>query len=587
MPTILIAGGITKGVDFRPVREAVSRGTRLVLLIGQGAADIEKAWSPEVRMTSCGDLATAVRVAAREAKPGERVLLSPACASFDQFDNYVHREPLPRIVRELVRGRGKARRARRGRGDRILLLAVMTLLGLGSVTVWSSSHSVSAAYYGSSTHMLVNHLSKVLLGLVLLLVFARLDYRELLRRRLAIPLVGIAAGLLMLTLIPGFPLALTVKGATRWLKLGFMIIQPSEMAKLALVVYIASILSQGEGRIRDYKRGFVPVITVLGVFCALLMLQPNFGNVLCLTLITVTMLFLGGARLAHLGGSGMGAVPLIAFVAVQKPHVMRRMAVFLDPGGDVQGAGFQLHQSLVAVGSGGLLGRGPGGSRQADFFLPDCHTDFVFAVLGEELGLIGTLIVVALFGIVVWRGLAIARDSRDLFGRYLAAGVTAMIGIVAFLNIAVVLGLAPTTGLPLPFVSYGGSAMMTNLAGGHPAPSRRARTRRAGASWCDGRRDAGEPSAQSARVRVGDRRPRLPRHRARRGVARPALRRAASLRDRGGEARGAVDRARRLRGAADPRARARASAQPLVARLPLRARDRGVDVVRAARVLAP
>ena len=194
---------------------------------------------------------------------------------------------------------------------------------------------------------------------------------------------------------------------------------------------------------------------------------PRFAitAVLCLTLITVLMLFFGGARLAHLGTSGMGAVPLIAIVAVQKPHVMRRMSVFLNPEADVQGAGFQLHQSLIAIGSGGFLGRGPGGSRQSEFFLPDCHTDFVFAVLGEEWGLVGTLAVVALFAMVVWRGLAIARDARDLFGRYLAVGLTAMIGVVAFLNMAVVLGLAPTTGLPLPFVSYGGSAMMVNLAG--------------------------------------------------------------------------------------------------------------------------
>ena len=355
--------------------------------------------------------------------------------------------------------------ASEGRGDRILLLAVATLLGIGSVTVWSSTSAVSAEYYGSGARMFLSHLSKVVVGLMLLLLFARLDYREMLRRRLAVPIVGIAAGLLVLTLVPGFPLALTVKGATRWLKLGFLVIQPAEIAKVALIVYVASILAQGEGRIRDYKRGFVPVLTVLGVFCTILMFQPNFGNVLCMSLITVIMLFLGGARLGHLGGSGMGLVPLVALIAVQKPHIIRRLSVYMDPGADPMGAGFQLRQSIVAIGSGGLLGRGPGGSRQADFFLPDCHTDFVFAVLGEEFGLIGTLLIVVLFALIVWRGLVIARDSRDLFGRYLAIGLTAMIGIVAFLNMAVVLGIAPTAGLPLPFVSYGGSAMMVNLAG--------------------------------------------------------------------------------------------------------------------------
>lgn len=355
--------------------------------------------------------------------------------------------------------------SREGRGDRILVLTVLTLLGLGSVTVFSSSTSVSEAWFGSSTRMILNHLTKIILGLVLMVVFSRLDYRVVLRRRLTVPLVAGATVLLALTLVPDNPLAVTVKGATRWLSVGFMVVQPAEVAKLALVVYIASILAQGEGRIRDYKRGFVPVMTVLGVFCTLLALQPNFGNVLTLILIAATMIFLGGARFTHLAASGLSVAPVVGLAALQKNHVLERLKVFLNPNDDVQGAGFQLHQSLVALGSGGLFGRGVGASRQSDFFLPDCHTDFVFAVLGEELGLLGTLAVVALFGVLVWRGLVIARASRDLFGRYLAVGITAMIGIVAFLNLSVVLGLVPTTGLPLPFVSYGGSAMLVNLAG--------------------------------------------------------------------------------------------------------------------------
>jgi cell division protein FtsW len=354
---------------------------------------------------------------------------------------------------------------REGRIDRILLLTVLVLLGLGSVTVFSSSTSVSTEFYGSSTAMFLNHLTKVAFGLVLLFVLTAADYKLLLRRRLVPPVVVGSMVLLALTLIPDFPWAVTVKGATRWIRIGFLVIQPAEIAKLALVVYVASILAQGEGRIRDYKRGFARVLTVLGIFSVFLMLQPNFGNVLSLSLITVIMLFLGGARLSHLTGSGVGLAPIVVVLGMQKPHVMRRLTTFMDPQGDPFGAGFQLHQSLVAFGSGGLFGLGPGGSRQSDFFLPDCHTDFVFAVLGEEFGLLGTLGVVMLFGIVIWRGIVISRASRDLFGRYLALGITAMIGVVAFLNMAVVLGLAPTTGLPLPFLSYGGSAMLVNLGG--------------------------------------------------------------------------------------------------------------------------
>ncbi len=352
---------------------------------------------------------------------------------------------------------------REGLGDRALLLAVLGLLALGSVSVFSSSATLSADISGSNTRMFLSHLLKIGLGLGLLAVLSRIDYRVL--RRLVLPMVVTATVLLALTLVPSFPLAVTVKGATRWINLGFMAIQPAEVAKLSLVIYIASILSQGEGRIRDYKRGFVPVLTVLAIFVVFLMMQPNFGNVLTLGILTGVMLFVGGARLAHLATSGVATMPVVAFVAFHKPHVVRRFGSFLDPNPDLQGASFQLHQSLVAFASGGWLGHGPGAGRQSEYFLPDCHTDFVFAVLGEEFGLLGTLMVVALFAVIVWRGVVIARSSRDLFGRHLAIGVTAMIGIVAFLNMAVALGLAPTTGLPLPFVSYGGSAMLVNLGG--------------------------------------------------------------------------------------------------------------------------
>jgi cell division protein FtsW len=347
--------------------------------------------------------------------------------------------------------------------DRVVMICVLALLGLGSVTVFSSSTDLSRQIYSSPAAMTVKHLTRVAIGLFLLFVFASLDYRVL--RRMALPLVVAAGAMLAMTLIPGFPLARTVKGATRWLDLGFLVIQPAEVAKIAMVVFVAAMLSQGEGRIRHWRRGIVPVLTVLGIFAFFLVSQPNFGNVLTLGLLTAAMLWLGGARLTHLAAAAGSAVPVVMILALQKPHVVSRFQTFLNPEADPMGSGFQLRQSLVAIGSGGMFGLGPGAGRQSEFFLPDCHTDFVFAILGEEFGLLGTLAVVALFVVLTWRGLRIARDAPDLFGRYLAAGVTAMIGIVAVLNMSVVLGLAPTTGLPLPFVSYGGSAMMVNLAG--------------------------------------------------------------------------------------------------------------------------
>jgi cell division protein FtsW len=352
---------------------------------------------------------------------------------------------------------------RERRDDSILLLTVVLLLGLGSATVFSSSTAVSAEYFGSSSRMFLSHLVKVTIGLALLFILSRMDYRAI--RKLSGPLVLSSVVLLGLTLVPSSPWTVTTNGASRWIDLGFMVLQPAELAKLALVVYFAKTLSSGEGRIRDYRRGFVPVLTVLAIFVVLLMGQPNYGNVMGLGLLAGTMLFLGGARLTHIFGSGLATMPAVIVFAMQKPHVVRRLEGYLDPNADPLGAGFQLRQSLMALGSGGFLGLGPGAGRQSDFFLPDSHTDFVFAVLGEEFGLLGTLGVIALFSILVWRGLRIARNSKDLFGRYLAIGIVSMIGIVAFLNVAVVLGLAPTTGLPLPFVSYGGSAMMVNLGG--------------------------------------------------------------------------------------------------------------------------
>jgi len=218
---------------------------------------------------------------------------------------------------------------RGGVADRILLLTVLLLLGLGSVVVFSSSTAVSEEYFGASTKMILNHLVKVAMGLGLLLFLSRVDYRAI--RRLSLPLVAGSTMLLALTLVPNCPWAVTTKGATRWIDLGFMVVQPAELAKLALVVYIASILSSGEGRIRDYRRGFVPVLTVLGIFVVFLVQQPNFGNALTLSLLAGVMLFLGGARFVHLGGSGLATMPALAFLAVQRPHVIRRVEGFLDP----------------------------------------------------------------------------------------------------------------------------------------------------------------------------------------------------------------------------------------------------------------
>jgi cell division protein FtsW len=342
----------------------------------------------------------------------------------------------------------------------VLFGTVLVLLAIGSTAVFSSTTPVSQRYFGNSTAMFLRHMSMVGLGLITMFLFSRIDYRV--TRRLAMPMIGASIVLLAMTLVPDFPWAVTRKGATRWIDLGFTAVQPAELAKMALVVYIAHILSQGEGRIRDYRRGFAPICTVAGVFVVLLMKQPNYGNVLAISLLTGAMLFFGGARLTHMMASGACVLPVVAILGAQQSHIARRFNTFLQ-GGDPQNAGYQIHQSFVALGSGGLIGMGPGEGRQAEFFLPDSHTDFVFAILGEEFGLVGTVLVVALFAMFLWRGVRVAHRAPDLFGRFLALGLTMMVALVAMMNILVVLGLVPTAGMPLPFISYGGSAMVMNL----------------------------------------------------------------------------------------------------------------------------
>jgi len=239
--------------------------------------------------------------------------------------------------------------------------------------------------------------------------------------------------------------------------------QPSELAKLALVFYLAHSMAKKEQMIRTFYVGVLPHLIVFGLFAGMLLLEPDFGTALMLSMLLYFMLFIGGARVHHLLGTGLMALPVLIYVMTKADYRIRRLMSFLDPWSDAAGSGFHVIQSLIAFGSGQIWGRGLGESRQKLFYLPEAHTDFVFSVIGEELGLLGALAVLALFGVIIARGLQLTTKIEEPFDQYLAFGLTVLLGLQALIHMGVVMGLMPTKGLVLPFISYGGSAMVINL----------------------------------------------------------------------------------------------------------------------------
>jgi cell division protein FtsW len=351
--------------------------------------------------------------------------------------------------------------ARDRRLDLTLLLPVICLVALGVVMVFSSSATLAADRYNSEYYFLKRHAVRVLLGLVALLWLARVDYRVL--QRVAPWAVGGTVLLLGVLLAVGG----AVRGANRWLSLATITIQPTELARVACVVYLAMLLDRKGERMASFREGILPACLVLGTLSFLILLQPNLGSTIALLATGFIMLHLAGARLRHLALlSGAGA--LVAFLVVlRNSYMMDRVQGWLAQWGhgaaDTLGKNWQVSQSILALGSGGIFGAGPGHGLQKVFFLPDPHTDFIFAVIGEELGLIGTAAVIVFFGIVFLRGLKIAGSAPDRFGMLLAAGLTVNLSIYVAMNVAVVTGVIPTTGLPLPFLSYGGSALVVNM----------------------------------------------------------------------------------------------------------------------------
>lgn len=343
--------------------------------------------------------------------------------------------------------------------DLWLFGVALVLLSVGVVMVYSASAVVAADRFRDPYFFLKKQLFWALLGAAGLWLTIRFDYHRL--EGWVLPLLIVAAALLVLVLIP--PIGQAINGTRRWIRLGPVSFQPAELAKLALVVYLASFLAKRREALGGFREGLLPPLAVAGVLAALVLAQPDLGTCVTLLALTFALLFLAGGRVAHLGLIAASALPLIAVAIWAAPYRLRRITAFLDPWSDPRGSGFQIIQSWLALGNGGVLGQGIGASTQKLFYLPEAHTDFIFAVIGEELGFVGAAAIVALFVILVWRGFRIGLRAPDPFGAYLALGITVLIATQTLVNLGVVTGLLPTKGLPLPFISFGGSALLVTL----------------------------------------------------------------------------------------------------------------------------
>jgi cell division protein FtsW len=343
--------------------------------------------------------------------------------------------------------------------DSWLFATAVMLLSTGVVMVYSASAIVAADRFRDPYFFLKRQVFWAALGCGALWLALRTDYRRL--EKFVLPLLALAALLLVLVLVPG--LGVSVNGSRRWLRLGPFSFQPAELAKLALVVYLAAFLTRKREALDDFWHGLVPPLAVGGGLAGLVLLQPDLGNAVTLLVLTMGLLFLAGARTSWLAMLAIPALPAAALAVWVAPYRMRRVFAFLDPWQDPRGSGFQIIQSWLAFGGGGLLGRGIGESKQKLFYLPEAHTDFIFAIIGEELGFAGAAVIVLLFAVLVWRGLRIGLRAADPFGAYLALGITVLVATQTLVNLGVVTGMLPTKGLPLPFLSFGGSALLVTM----------------------------------------------------------------------------------------------------------------------------
>ena len=350
--------------------------------------------------------------------------------------------------------------ARKLKSDKLLFTATVLLVCTSVVMVYSASAFVAMENQGDPYLFLFKQGTWALLGLALVPLMMRIDYRTY--RQPAVIWTGLAVvSIALVAVLFGH----ARNGANRWLGFGSLGVQPSELAKIVVILFIAALLERRMDRIDEPTYSLLPIGIVLGVIVALILREPDLGTSVSIVVIAAVMIFAAGIDYRYVAAVVLAAAPALYFLLAFSEYRWRRVMAFLNPWADPQGDGFQIIQSMIAVGTGGYTGRGLMAGVQKLFFLPEPHNDFIYAVISEELGLIGASIVLACFCVITWRGLRTSLRAPDRFGSFLALGLTTMVAFQAFFNISVVLGLLPTKGIPLPFVSYGGSSLLINLLG--------------------------------------------------------------------------------------------------------------------------
>jgi cell division protein FtsW len=325
--------------------------------------------------------------------------------------------------------------------------------------IYSSSSIYALEKYRDSAFFLKRHLSFIVIGVILAFLVMSVDYRKY--RKYARPLLFFSVFLLILVLIPG--IGREVFGARRWFRFGMFSFQPSELAVMAVIIYLADFICRKGDYIRTIRWGLAPILAMLGAVSLLILMQPDLGTTLSLGAVVFLMLYVSGVRLTYLLGIILCAFPVLAVLILSVPYRRMRILAFLNPWADPRGSGFQIIQSQIALGSGGFFGNGLGHSQQKLFYLPAAHTDFIFSIIGEELGVLGTVAVIVLFLLFIKQGLTIVKNAPEKFGYFLGLGIVFMISLRALVNIGVSCGVLPTKGLPLPFISYGGSSFIFDI----------------------------------------------------------------------------------------------------------------------------
>lgn len=340
-----------------------------------------------------------------------------------------------------------------------IFLITFALVSVGIVMIYSASAIYAYSNTGDSLFYLKRHLVYLAIGYLMMLAAMSIDIKIL--QRFSKPIIVSAIVLLALVLLPHF--GKEISGAKRWFRFGGFNFQPSEFAKIAIIIYMADLIARKGNQMKSFVFGYMPAMIVLGLVVGLVLLEPDLGTAVTISVITLMVLFAGGGRIVHLLSFFLASIPALYVLIFSAPYRRRRIMAFLNPWADKRGVGFQIIQSFVALGSGGLFGVGLGQSRQKLFYLPASHTDFIFSIIGEELGFIGTASVTALFFLFVWQGMKIVFKAAGSFEKMLALGVVALIAFEAIINIGVTAGAFPTKGLPLPFISYGGSGLIFHL----------------------------------------------------------------------------------------------------------------------------